>query len=390
MAFRLPLTLALVVGLAATASAYRVITLHQVDVTGAIVQIGPNSIEVKAANGKNWILNLQQGVTKVAITGAAEPEMLKQGTCVRFVARIDKRTSKAQDKIDAITIFNPTPGAAQRSLGVELAGEAPQGKEGDAAGLPLGPAAGGGLPDDGAAGKSAKRRPPAAKGPDKSVPDIAVYDVCAEIVSYRAGHLVVNVQNRYLKPRILADLTPDARIGLDLDDLSLAKPGDKVTASGFYATAGVCEQVDSIEVALSSPLAPPGSRPRRPRPVARGDAAQPAAEKAKTGAVAAGKKAAPPGTAGGEKAPAKEAAAEADPAADMTLAKDNPPARALQPVEPDPAPRDVATPVAPSVAQTAPEAKKPVTPEPARPETAKPEKKLPVVDDDDVKDVFEK
>ena len=69
-------------------------------------------------------MNLQ-GNTKVKITGSAEPEMLTPGTCVRFTARIDKRTSKAQEKIDKITIFTQTPGVAERTLGVELASEHP-------------------------------------------------------------------------------------------------------------------------------------------------------------------------------------------------------------------------------------------------------------------------
>ena len=43
--------------------------------------------------------------------------------------RIDKRTCKGQDKIDNITIFTPTPGMAERTLGVERASEHPQGRK---------------------------------------------------------------------------------------------------------------------------------------------------------------------------------------------------------------------------------------------------------------------
>ena len=337
------------------------------------------SIEVKAANGRNWVLKLQPGVTNVKVGGSAEPEMLTPGTCVRFVARIDKRTSKGQEKIASIMLFNETPGVTERTLGVELAGERPQGNEDDpnAAGLPLGPDAGTGILDDGAAGgKSSKRRGPAAKGPDKSVPDVAAYDVCAEIVSYQRGRLTVSVQNRFLKPKITVELAPDAQIGLDLDDLSLAKPGDKISATGYYATPGLCEQVDSVEVTLSNPLAPPGSRPRRPRAVAgSGDAAQPPGGKAKTGAAATtGKKAPAAGTAT-EKAPAKVQAEEKGLARDLPPARENSPARVRQDVEPDPAPPDLA----PPVEQARPEPKKPLE----KPQPTKPEKKPPVDDDDD-------
>ena len=341
MAFRLPITFALVLAFAAVALGQRrVVTLQPVDVAGSIAQMGPASIAVTAANGRTWILKLQPGTTKIKITGTAEPEMLTQGTSVRFTARIDKRTSKAQDKIGAITIFTPTQGVTERTLGVELASEHPQGNVDDANAplLPPEAAAGTGTLDDGAGGKSPKKRPPAAKGPDKSVPDVANYDVCAEIVSNRNGHMVVSVQNRFLKPRITVDLAADARIDLDLGDLSLAKPGDKIQAEGFYAVPGTCEEVDSVEVALSNPLAPPGSRPRRPRPVAGGgDTAPRPAGKAKTGPETAAGKKASPGAATPDKAPAKEAQPQA-PATDLPLAKDNPPASAHQTVEPDPSP----------------------------------------------------
>ncbi len=223
-------------------------------------------------------------------------------------------------------------------MGVELAGERPQGNADDpnAPLLPPEAAAGTGVLDDGAGGKAPKNARPRRKGPTSRCPTSRTTTFCAEIVSNRNGHMIVNVQNRFMKSRITVDLAADARIDLDLGDLSLAQPGDKIQAQGFYAVQGTCEQVDSVEVALSNPLAPPGSRPRRPRPVAGGDTARPAG-KAKTGPeTAAGKKAAP-GAATPDKAPAKEAQPQG-PATDLPLAKDNPPVGAHQTVVPDPVP----------------------------------------------------
>ena len=275
MAFRFKLTFLFVVGSSAAAFGQRAITLNPVELRGDIVQIGPRSIAVKAANGQDWILNLH-GKTKVKIMGSAEPEMLTQGTCVRFTATIDKRTGKAQEKINQVTIFTETPGVADRTLGVERASEHPQGSEdGNAAGPPAPPGGGArpmlgkvrgpavsepGIADEGAAiPKVTKRRGPGAKGSDKSVPDVAAYDVCAQVVSYHGGRLIVSVQNRFLKPKITVELAADAQIGLDLGNLSIAKPGDKISAEGYYITPGVCEVVTSVEIALTNPLAPPGS-----------------------------------------------------------------------------------------------------------------------------------
>ena len=87
--------------------------------------------------------------------------------------------------------------------------------------------------------------------------------MCAQVLSYHGGRLIVSVQNRFFKPKITAELAADAQIGLDLGNLATAKPGDKISAEGFYVTPGVCQLVESVEVALAKPLAPPGSHPHR-------------------------------------------------------------------------------------------------------------------------------
>ncbi|MGA2259163.1 MAG: hypothetical protein ABSG53_31205 [Thermoguttaceae bacterium] len=383
MAFRFKLAFLFVVGWAAAASGQRTITLNPVQVAGAIIQLGPGKIAVKAANGQNWILNLR-GNTKVKITGSAEPEMLTPGTCVRFTASIDKRSCKGQEKIDQITIFTQTPGVAERTLGVERASALPQGnEEGNAAGPPGSPPLAGGpganagkahgpapadaeIAEEGAANpKATKRRGPGAKGPDKSVPDVAAYDVCAEVVSFRGGRLIVSVQNRFFKPKITVELAADAKIGLDLGNLSIAKPGDKISAEGYYITPGTCEVVTSVEIALTNTLAPPGSRAHHARPAAHGsDAARRAGGKAKAGEeAAAGKKNA---AAADEKALVKKPAEVEPPDKNLPPEKDKPPAK-----EPEAKPNRVPNSVMPPSKETKPEPKKP-----------------PVKDDE--KDVFEK
>ena len=115
------------------------------------------------------------------------------------------------------------------------------------------------------------------------MPEVANYDVCAQVVTYRGGKLVVNVANRFLKSKITVEMSAEAKIDLDLGDLSNAKAGDKVSAVAGYVNPGLCELTLELEVALASPLAPPGSHARRPRPVAHGDAARRPGEKSKPG-----------------------------------------------------------------------------------------------------------
>jgi hypothetical protein len=341
MAFRVPLILAFFTACAGSLQAQRTITLHHVEISGTVVQVVPRGVVLKSATGKEWGLKMDKE-TSIKVTGTADPAMLTPGTCVRFTATIDKRTSKAQDKLDQITIFTESAAVADRTLGVERAGSRPQAKEGPAMpGQPRGPGGppggrGPGRPgapgqpgqgqaqpapgeeappeiapdpapvDDGAGKlKSPKRR---GKGPDKSVPDVAAYEVCAQIVSCHNGRLTVNVQNRFLKSKITAELAADAKIDLDLGNLSVVKPGDKISGEGFYLNEGICEKTLSVEVALANPLLPPGSRARRPRPVAKGDASHKPAGKTKPDSETAAKKkagAAAPAEKDPEKAPDK-------------------------------------------------------------------------------------
>ncbi len=294
MTLRLPLFACLVLGVALTASGQKMITLNPVNVVGDVVQVTPRSVIVKGGDGNNWNVTLGGG-TKIKIKGTAVPETLTPRVSVRFIASIDKKTGKAQDNLDKITIFTPTQGVANRTLGVELANENSKGDEEDAAGAggvmqipnmrpnPAKPPGQGPPPDQGAgaepvipgagdtpaAGASPKRGGHAGKSPAASVPDVASYEVCAQVVSYHNRKLTLNAPNRFFKHKITVELSPDAEIALDLSDLSMAKPGDKVSAKGYYIRPGVCQHTDSVVITLSSPLGEKAGRSHKPRPAAK-------------------------------------------------------------------------------------------------------------------------
>jgi hypothetical protein len=194
--------------------------------------------------------------------------------------------------------------------------------------------------------------------------------------------MIVNVQNRFLKPRITAELAADAVIDLDLGNLAAVKPGDKVAALGFYLNPGVCEKTQVIEVALSNTLLPPGMRARKPRAVAKPDASHAAAAKTKANADAtAGKKAPEAGASG--KAPAKGPD-------ELEVPPDMPPDQNAKPAQPKTKPP--ANPQEPPIkddnvlgplVDPAPEEKKPEAKKPVE----KPQKAPPGKDDE--KDVFD-
>jgi hypothetical protein len=322
--------LSLVVGFVSAAAAQRVITLNPVNLQGDFVQAGPRAVVVKAGDGRNWTLAIGKE-THVKVKGTAAPEVLVPRTCVRFIASIDKRTGKAKDKIDKVTIFTQTPGVANRTLGVEFAKDAQQDDDGEAgpgAAKPPGPP--GAPPPGPGPGPMPGQGPPPGRGPQNgagpdadappvdeappinskpkrsgrggktpalNVPDVASYEVCAQIVSYHGHRMTVTAPNRFFKAKITAELSPDAEIRLDLSDLSLAKPGDKVSGQGYYLTPGMCPHTDSVTITLANTLGARGGHSRRPSTAAKGgEAAHRPTGKSKSGPAAASPDQAPPGT----------------------------------------------------------------------------------------------
>jgi len=426
MALRMPCFLALVVGFVLTAAGQQVITLNPVHILGDVVQVTQRTIVVKAGDGKDWALNLGNN-TIIKVKGSAVPEMITPRVCVRFIASIDKKTCKAQDKVDKVTIFTPMPGVASRTLGVELAKDAAPEEDDEAGpggrppmgppGMPRGPGRGpGGMPGQGAVpgqaplprqgpvpGQAAGAgeapgladpgigdEPPAGskskhgKGPAATVPEVASYEVCAQVVSCHSRRLIVNVPNRFFKSKITAELSSDAEIALDVSDLSVVKAGDKVSATGYYITPGVCQQTNKLTITLANPLAPPGNHAHRPRPaVAKGDAAHPAGGKTKPESPPAGKKpVAEEDKPVVEEKPAEKPSADFDPfAGGPPKEKEENPAMDDPNAKPEPAPK---TPdVKPEPAPKTPD----VTPEPKKPDESPP-KKPPEKDDE--KDVSDK
>jgi len=381
MVFRLNLMFVFLLGWSGVALGQKTITPNPVVLVGTVVRQGdgPQSLVLKAeraglpdakgvvpeaADKREWTVFWKED-TKVKVMGPAETDALTPGTCVRFTAQIDKRTSKAVEKVAKLTIFTQSPGVAERTIGVDRASEHPAGKPGEAnpAGHPPGqpnpqgpvagatpaakpgPAAvaGADLSEDTSSETPAPRpRAHGAKAPDKSVPDVAAYDVCGKITSFRKGVLVVAAKNRFFRTTVTVELSDDAKIDLDLGDHSVTKSGDRIGVMGFYVTPGTLVITRDIQARLANPFVPASTRSRRTRPGAHGsDAVR------------------RPG--GNSKQPAEV----------KPPAKELPPAKAEPEAKPEPAP-------APNIAPPAEETK---------PEPKKAEKKPPV--NDDQKNVFD-
>ena len=211
-----------------------------VDATGTVEMVGPGWIGMKTAAGSAWMLQITPQTT-VLLTGTAKPDVLARGQCIRFIAEVDKRRSKVQDKVDKLIVFTPSP---ERQLGVFP----DQGGLGAAAGPnPFGQAPGLG------------QTPAAGRSPGKARdtgPPVESFEIAGQISGIKKGKFTILAPNPYFKPILEIELTEDPEIELDLAGPNLytfAKKGDKIEARGSQIgrTAAL---VSEMTIELAEPL----------------------------------------------------------------------------------------------------------------------------------------
>jgi len=224
---------------------------------GTIQAVARGRIQMSTDSAQNWMLMVDPKAV-VHVTGAAEPDFLRNGLSVRFTAELDKG-GVAKEKIQQLTIFTPSP---ENPPGVWPEGEGP------AAGkAPEGELRGGIDADDGPAIRKApeggRRRGSGADNGRAAGKALAsgVYTVAGRITSFRKGKLTVNAG----RSTVRADVADDAKIDVDLADYSVAKQGDKisVTKGATFAGRVGLAQAQELTIKLSEPLALPKKKPVR-------------------------------------------------------------------------------------------------------------------------------
>jgi hypothetical protein len=232
---------------------------------GALVATGQNQIQL--STGVNQTLLVMTGPnTQVSVAGTAEQDYLKSGVTVEFVAEVDK-THAVKEKIGHLLIVSPTtdrpiglfpPESATPEKKGEKGEKSAKATEGKANPLTPGPGIGGAVP--------AKARSTAPQFP-------GTFTVRGTIKSSKSGEITVAAGRASIK----AELANDATIDVDMDDVRIAQPGDKVTVSGFASKAlPNVVMAEAIKIELANPLS--GAK----KPVTR-PAKTPAAGKAKKG-----------------------------------------------------------------------------------------------------------
>jgi hypothetical protein len=195
-------------------------------------------LQIQTDEGDNWVVQVQPNRPwDISFTGAAEPSWLRPGMLVQFSSRLGKR-GQAEDPITQLTVFTMKEGY---QLGV-LSDSAIGGGENPSAGLFDDPA-----------------EKPKEKKTKVKTDENTVYRIAGQITKIsRTGELTINAGGTTVK----ADLADDARISVDVSDLSYAVPGDKVELRGWYV-AGQKGQGYATEVRVSAaqPLEGPKKKP---------------------------------------------------------------------------------------------------------------------------------
>lgn len=235
--------------------------MQKIKTSGTLVSATANQIQLSTSTNETKYVMVGPNTT-VSITGTAEPEYLKSGVCVEFVAEVAKGGA-VKEKIDHLTIVTPTTDRAVGLYPPEFGAKKKDAKEdkGDKA-KPVGHD-----PGIGDAGPAAGRNSRSKKDPDALGGDLlsskpvkssgatqfpGTFTVRGTIKMCKNGLITVSAGRG---PTIKAELANDATIDVDMADLRVARRDDKITVNGFTTQMRPnLIMAESVTVDLANPL----------------------------------------------------------------------------------------------------------------------------------------
>ena len=256
--------------------------LPQLEAKGTVERMAaPNVIKIVSDTQQPWFLRFSPE-TKVEITGKAKPDMLVPGTYISFVANVNQKASRVEEKVGKVTIFVPSIKAQIGAIPEQEAALAAS-----AIGMNMGPGmnpagrphpAGGAKPGARAAGPGAGPAPfgldlgpgqsfgagparGAGKPPAKGRAATEAFEIRGQIASIKAGKITLYVPNQYFKPSLKVELTDDPEVDIGIEGLirqcpplgSLLQPGDKIEAKGRQVAENGGD-VTEMKITLRSPV----------------------------------------------------------------------------------------------------------------------------------------
>jgi hypothetical protein len=178
---------------------------ENVEIAGTLKQIGPGVLHVVTDAQDQWLVRLEgrPQEMKLAFGGKAEPAFLRSGMLVQFAGTVNKK-GQLQEKLESLIVTSLREG-------VEV-GVFPESSGGNT----------GGLFSDSKPEEKPKKQPKADAVPCRVTGYITKIS--------RTGELTVNCRNA----TVTANLGEEAKISVDMTDLRLAQPGDKVELRGWH------------------------------------------------------------------------------------------------------------------------------------------------------------
>lgn len=209
---------------------------EQLRTTGKVLGMRGPLMQLENSEGEKWVLQIEANVQNLSFTGSAEPGFLRPGMMVRFNAKINKR-GDATEVIDQLILFTPRPGF---ELGVISTTDL-----------------GGGASNELFAGGEEAPKP----APVPKTTEIPTYQVSGQITKIsRSGEMTIAAGSVAVK----AKLDPDAKVSVDMADLSLVRPGDEATIEGWYITGRKGQGwANRVSISAKEPLADPKKKVRK-------------------------------------------------------------------------------------------------------------------------------
>lgn len=230
---------------------------ENLNASGVLKAARGSVIQLQTEDGELWYIQVQlTRPTDVTFSGPAEASFVKPGMLVQFSSKLSRR-NQAPEPIQQLTVFTLKEGY---QLGVF----------GDSA-LSGGSSAGGFFD---APTEEPKKKKVVVKDNEDTE-----YRIAGQITKIsRTGEMTINAGGTTVK----ADLAEDARVSIDVSDLSYARPGDKVEVRGWYYQGQKGQAVGTlVSVSTAEPLTGPKKKTPAKAAAAQADKADEAEDGAK-------------------------------------------------------------------------------------------------------------
>lgn len=200
-----------------------------VEADGTVEAFAPGKILILTNTNQKWLFTLSRN-TELHVTGSAEFDYLRPRLFIEFEADLDRR-GRSPNPVGELSLFTPSQ--------VKFPGVFPAGMGG---------------PDAAAAMPA-----PAPKKPDPNA--TTRYKILGQITAIKNRSLTVNAARGIVR----IDVAEDAKIGVDVADLSVVQKGDKINVVGTSRQEGFGD-ARTVAIELSQPLSAPKKKgPRRPK-----------------------------------------------------------------------------------------------------------------------------